>query len=60
FVGATYIADSTATSSAKEDEGWERIREVLKESRGTEESDCNQATPIRIEEVPKLIKEPSV
>ncbi|CAG8762632.1 16847_t:CDS:1, partial [Funneliformis caledonium] len=41
FVNTTYMADSTATSSAKENEGWKRIRETLKESRGAERLDCN-------------------
>ena len=58
--GETKIAARIATNSAREEDGWGRVREALKERRGSDGSTCNQATPIRDEELPKLEREPSV
>ena len=60
LIGKTKIAAKIATSSAKEEEGWGRDKEALKERRSSKRLTCNQAIPIRAAELPKLERELSV
>jgi len=59
-LGATKMAVNMATSSAKDEEGKAAVRADAYDRKGANGAVWIQATPILMEGVPKLTKEPSV